>query len=576
MAQQQKTTSFFVEQINTLFYQRTLLCIWLAVVFFPLFSVLDYVYCREFFSRFLIYRLAYVVVLLSFINILKQEQFKRFAPLLLYVGMLLGVLVLSVMTVHLGGFSSGYYVGILLIIIGTLAALPVTAINAILYGSSMYGLYMITVLLGRGIPDQIQTDYALGNTFFFLTAIGIAAIQCYDDLGTFHKQLRAMDNIQKSRAKLVTDTDRLEETIQQRLDELQESKLKYQDLYDNIMDMVVLVDREGFIHQFNSNCAATFNLDKDNIAAKNIKDLLGNGRDQSDWFGEIAEQLSRDIPVQGLQVNHIDGSARPLEIELNASKLEMEHTMYFQLVLRDISETKSIERNLIEEEERLAKSRQATIFGLARLAECRDDDTGQHLFHMRGYTRILTEELARSPEYGPEISEQFIEEIGLSSVLHDIGKVGIPDAILLKPGKLTRDEFAQMKRHTIFGANILEVANQFQESSSFLQLGQQIARSHHERWDGEGYPDGLQATQIPLAARIIALADVYDALTSKRVYKMPFSHEESRAIIISESGGQFDPHVVNAFLRRENDFKETRIQQLLGTRHGEGTTWEAA
>jgi len=561
--QQQQLPYFLLEQTRQLFYQRTILCLWLAVVFFPLFSILDYVYCREYLARFLIYRLAYVVTLLAFINVLKQEPFKKFAPILIYAAMLLGGFAISLMTVHLGGFSSGYYVGILLMIVGTLSALPLTATTAFFYGLSMYAVYLVTVLSGTGIPNQVQADHAVNNSFFFLTVVGIAAAQCYDDLLTLNKQLRATESIYNIRTKLAAYTDGLEETVQQRLEELQETELKYQDLYNNIMDMVVLVNTKGFILQFNSNCATSLDLQKEGSNRKNIRNLLGNGREQSDWFTQVILQLNDNVPVQGLQLNRIGDFEKPLEVELNASKVEIDHIPYFQLVLRDISDTKSIERELLDAERRVANSRQAAIFGLARLAECRDDDTGQHLFRIRAYTRILTEELALSPEYGSAITEQFIEEIGHSAILHDIGKVGIPDSILLKPGKLTKSEFEEMKQHTVFGANVLAAADQFKESSSFLQLGRQIARSHHERWDSHGYPDGLQGDQIPLAARIISLADVYDALTSSRVYKPPFSHEESRAIIVSESGRQFDPHVVSAFLRRENDFKETRMRQLL-------------
>ena len=133
----------------------------------------------------------------------------------------------------------------------------------------------------------------------------------------------------------------------------------------------------------------------------------------------------------------------------------------------------------------------------------------------------------------------------------------------MKPGKLTPDEFEEMKKHTILGADVLANADRRGANLNFLKLAREIARSHHERWDASGYPDGLHGQEIPFAARIIALADVYDALTSSRVYKPPFSHEEARAIILAESGRQFDPDMVQAFLQREKDFKETRMRHLL-------------
>ncbi|SHO49237.1 HD-GYP domain-containing protein [Desulfopila aestuarii] len=560
---QQLSSPYIFEETRLLFYQRTLICLWLAVVFFPLFSILDYAYCNEYFSRFLLYRLIYVIILLAFINLLKQQTFKKLAPYLMYLAMVLGSLVISKMAVELGGFSSGYYVGILLMIAGALFVLPLSAATALFYGLSMYGVYLATVLTTLGLPEQNQIHFAVSNSFFFLSLVGIVATQSYDDLHTLHNQLRAKENIRKIHYKLSAYTDGLEETIQQRLIELQETDLKYQDLYNNIMDMVVLVDDEGIIHQFNNNCRTLLGIAEKELEGKNIRQLLRHEREKTDWLTHIILQLRGNLPLRSIQLNLVNILGEPLEVELSASRIEINHAPYFQLILRDISIQKSIERKLLDAERLIGTSRQAAIFGLARLAECRDDETGQHLSRIRSYTRILTEELASSHEYGPLIDDRFIDEIGYSAVLHDIGKVGIPDSILMKPGKLTEVEFELMKQHTIFGANVLAAADHGKENSSFLQLGRDIARSHHERWDSRGYPDGLPGDEIPLAARIISLADVYDALTSNRVYKPPFSHEESRAIIVRESGRQFDPHVVNAFLRRENDFKETRMRLLL-------------
>jgi len=560
---QQLSSPYIFEETRLLFYQRTLICLWLGVVFFPLFSILDYAYCPEFFNRFLLYRLLYVIILFAFINLLKHHACRKIAPYLMYLAMMLGALVISKMAAELGGFSSGYYVGILLMIAGALFVLPLSADAVLFYGLSMYGVYLTTMLASPGAPDIDQTRHAISNSFFFFSLIGITATQSYDDLRIIHKQLRAKESIHRIHNKLSTYTDGLEETIQQRLMELQETELKYQDLYDNIMDMVVLVDSEGIIHQFNNNCRPLLGIAEEELRGKNIRQLLRHEREKTDWLTHVTLQLHTSLPLRGLQLNLVNSLGEPLEVELSASRVEIDNIPFFQLILRDISIAKSIERKLLDAQRLIGTSRQAAIFGLARLAECRDDDTGQHLSRIRSYTRILTEELANSPEYGPLIDERFIDEIGYSAVLHDIGKVGIPDAILMKPGKLTENEFELMKQHTIFGANVLGAAVHGTEHSSFLQLGREIARSHHERWDSRGYPDGLPGNEIPLAARIIALADVYDALTSNRVYKPPFSHEESRAIIVRESGRQFDPHVVNSFLRREEDFKETRMRLLL-------------
>lgn len=564
MSSLQKTHQVFIdEETRMLFYQRTLICLWLAVVFFPLFSLLDYVYRRDLFTTFLLYRLLYVIVLFMFINLLKLPSIKKFAPLLMYAAMVLGGFVISLMTVHQGGFESGYYVGILLMIAGALSVLPLTTSQALLYGLSMYAVYVLTVILGNGVPDSAQLISAASNSFFFLTIVGIAAIQSFDDLRTLRRQLRAKLSIRDIGAELAAFTDGLEAIVQQRLTQLQETDLRYRDLYNSITDMVVLIDADGAIRECNSNWTDATGLATADLQRIDIRTFLRHEREKTDWLGHVQLHLAGDDLVRGMQLTLTDKSGRSLEVELSASKVAIDGVIYYQLILRDISATKSIERKLLDAERLIGASRQAAIFGLARLAECRDDETGAHLSRIRSYTRILAEEMAQSQDYAPILTEEFIEEIGHSAVLHDIGKVGIPDFILQKPGRLTADEYEVMKQHTVFGAHVLAAAGSDRENPSFLQLGSEIARSHHERWDSRGYPDGLPGSEIPLAARIISLADVYDALTSSRVYKPPFSHEESRSIIVEESGRQFDPNVVNAFLRREEEFRETRMRLLL-------------
>ncbi|MBR1753705.1 HD domain-containing protein [bacterium] len=199
-----------------------------------------------------------------------------------------------------------------------------------------------------------------------------------------------------------------------------------------------------------------------------------------------------------------------------------------------------------------------TIFSLAKLAQSRDDDTGEHLTRVQNYCRILSEELAKNSPYSQLIDNDFITDIVNASTLHDIGKVGISDLILLKNAKLTEDEYEVMKTHTIIGAQTLEDVHSKFGDNSFIRMGKIIARSHHERWDGKGYPDGLSGEHIPLPARIMAIADVYDALSTKRVYKDAFPQEKCVQIIKEGRGTQFDPYIVDAFLRVADKFDDVR------------------
>ncbi len=199
-------------------------------------------------------------------------------------------------------------------------------------------------------------------------------------------------------------------------------------------------------------------------------------------------------------------------------------------------------------------SREITIFALAKLADSRDRETGEHLERMREYSRVLARHLATLDKYRDIIDGEFISAIYRTSPLHDIGKVGIPDRILCKPGRLTAEEFDVMKTHTTIGADTLDAALRQHPEARFLQLARDIALTHHERYDGTGYPHGLAGEQIPLCGRIVALADVYDALTSERVYKPAYTHEEARAIIVEERGRHFDPDLVDAFIAHQGYF----------------------
>jgi response regulator RpfG family c-di-GMP phosphodiesterase len=213
---------------------------------------------------------------------------------------------------------------------------------------------------------------------------------------------------------------------------------------------------------------------------------------------------------------------------------------------------------LREKNEQLAATRDVAVYTLAKVAESRDLGTGRHLERICAYSMILANEMRRDPKFCGVIDQEFLTNLRQSSPLHDIGKVSISDNILLKPGRLTPDEYREMKNHATIGGEILKDVVAHRNEATFLKMATVVARYHHERYDGSGYPEGLQGKDIPLAARIVALADVYDALTSERPYKPAYSPEQARHTITAQSGLQFDPDVVAAFLRRFDDFVAAR------------------
>lgn len=202
----------------------------------------------------------------------------------------------------------------------------------------------------------------------------------------------------------------------------------------------------------------------------------------------------------------------------------------------------------------------AIITALAKLSEYRDPETGAHLLRLKKYSTLICEALAQTDSYRDIITPAFTQDLVRSSPLHDIGKVGIPDAILKKPGRLTPEEFEIMKMHASIGGDTLRSVFEQYPSQGFIKCGMEIAYGHHEKWDGSGYPLGIQADAIPLAARILALVDVYDALTTQRVYKPAFPREKAVSIIVEGKGSHFDPDLVDAFLAKEADFHRIAVE----------------
>ncbi|MBU0617539.1 MAG: HD domain-containing protein, partial [Planctomycetes bacterium] len=216
--------------------------------------------------------------------------------------------------------------------------------------------------------------------------------------------------------------------------------------------------------------------------------------------------------------------------------------------------------DILRQTQMLIRTRDALVFALAKLAGFRDDETGQHLERISAYSVQLASALRHHPKYSQQVTPAFVRLIGLGSILHDIGKVGIEDSILRKPGKFTHEERQRMQLHTSIAGDCLGEIAQSLGSSNFLEMAREVALAHHEHWDGTGYPNGLEGDAIPLSARIVAIADVYDALATRRVYKDVVSHEQCVAIIRDAAGSQFDPDLVDIWLTIEEEFRKIASQ----------------
>jgi putative two-component system response regulator len=297
-----------------------------------------------------------------------------------------------------------------------------------------------------------------------------------------------------------------------------------------------------------------------------------SGVDVCRWFKQDARLCSipvifvsglegTDDKVEAFRVGGVDYVSKPFQDEEVLARIRT-HLRLSRLHVELLSHTQQLEQRIAEQVKVVTASQLATIFALAKLAEARDDDTGQHIERVQTFSRVLAEQMREVRLHTAQLTTAFIDNLCETASLHDIGKVGIPDAILLKPGKLTTEEFAEMKKHCALGADTLAAVLRRHPDNQFLRMGVDVARSHHEKWDGSGYPDGLKGAAIPLAARIVALADFYDALTSKRCYRPASSHGETAKMIQEARGTHFDPDVVTAFSTLDSQFRRIRYEML--------------
>ncbi|WP_415892068.1 two-component system response regulator [Neptuniibacter sp. PT8_73] len=265
-----------------------------------------------------------------------------------------------------------------------------------------------------------------------------------------------------------------------------------------------------------------------------------------------AKTESRD-ETKGLALGAVDYLTKPVNPEILMARVSNHLQLKAQKdFLADKNEF--LEKEVRRRTQEVTMVQDVTILILASLAETRDSDTGNHIRRTQFYIRALAEKLRFLPKYSELLTDAYIDVLFKSAPLHDIGKVGIPDHILLKPGPFEPEEFEIMKSHTTLGKEAIEHAEaQLGVEVDFLKVAKEIAYSHQEKWDGSGYPEALKGEEIPLSARLMAIADVYDALISKRVYKNAMSHEQAVAIIEEGRGNHFDPEIVDCFIEIQDD-----------------------
>ncbi|MBW1785769.1 MAG: response regulator [Deltaproteobacteria bacterium] len=296
-----------------------------------------------------------------------------------------------------------------------------------------------------------------------------------------------------------------------------------------------------------------------------LLDIMMPGMDGHEVCKRLKDnEKTSDIPVvfitalseeedeaKGLALGAVDYITKPINPELVKARVRN------HLELKGYRD--NLEKLVRERTREVMLTQAVMIESLATLAEYRDPETGGHIKRTQNYVKALAKHLKDHPRFRNELNDETIELLYISAPLHDIGKVGVQDHILMKPGKLTDEEFEIMKKHTKFGHDAIYITEQKLGKSSFLRFAREIASTHQEKWDGSGYPEGLKGDEIPISGRLMALADVYDALISKRVYKPPFPHEKAVEIIMEGKETHFDPDIVDAFIALESTFRNIAL-----------------
>lgn len=355
----------------------------------------------------------------------------------------------------------------------------------------------------------------------------------------------------------------------QDITQFKESQIRlrlYEEAIHSSPSSVVITDDKGSIVFVNEMFTKITGYSYEEAIGQNPR-ILNSGYHDKAYFNNFwSTLLSGKVFTGEIKNKKKDGTLFWESTRIAPVFNEDHEITHYVAIKDDITKQKELQENLLtqknvlenlvsEKNKEIYNSQVSMSIALAKLSESRDSNTGEHIERVQALCHYLTFELSRVYPFSEVIDKKFLDTIYYASILHDIGKVGIPDEILHKPGKLTKDEFEIMKRHTVIGANTLEEMAIFNSENDIIKMGIEIAKYHHERYDGSGYNEGLKGDEIPLSARIMAIVDVYDALRSVRPYKRAFSHDETVYIITKESEGHFDPRILNLFSQIHMNFE---------------------
>jgi len=546
----------FQQESRYLHHQRVIVILLAGIAVLLLFILLDSIVAPTFFAEFLGYRVlaAGVCSLLLLANYFDRSY--RWPGLIGFSGYL-AVGITIVLTIYRQDVATTpYYVGLIvaMTIYSTLA--PLTVIQTLASGFVLISLYrLVIVFMSPADPSQ-QLDL-FSHLFFMICFVFIAATQSWTDINARKREHLLRISEQEATKALKNQASNLEQEVKRRTEAQKAVEKHFQALFEAIADDVVLLSPEGTILQ--ANCSFLEHFIPGQLQPGPLFSDLVPPEERQTLHAALSTLLATGTPVSNyrLTLNTIHGT--PLKTEINGVLMQRKgKVLGVQLVIRDISERNRLEEQLIASLRRVRYTENATILALAKLSEYRDITPGRHLERIREYCKTLATALHQHHRYAAIITPAYIQNLYQGCILHDIGKVAVSNVILEKTGPLTVLEEEALRNHTLSGGDIIKAMEQETQGSGFLSLAKNIAYFHHERWDGSGYPYGLQGNEIPLEARIMALADAYEETTAALVHEQRSTHQQAVDMIVKNAGRRFDPRLVETFISVQEDFDQIR------------------
>ncbi|MGD9817523.1 MAG: response regulator [Desulfomonilaceae bacterium] len=407
----------------------------------------------------------------------------------------------------------------------------------------------VIMITGHGEVDNAIKALRLGAYDFLLKPINTEILISTLEKANEHCRLKRLED---------EYTHRLEAQVASRTRELARTNDFLRGILDSSTGVSIVVsDLEENVIFWNSGAENILGYHSGEMIGQSILKLYPKGVQLSDIRKKFMDKMQDGSGSLQELVTQVSKEGNEVILSMAISPMhDTKGKLQGILALgQDVTERVHLHEQLVESYQRIRNIQGASIFALAKLAEARDGETGSHLKRLQAYCECLCRRLSMKTKYSGQLYEDYILDLVQCSVLHDIGKLVIPDSILFHPGRFTENDFEIMKQHALFGGKALEeAAIEAGEGQSYLTVGSEVCYYHHEKWDGSGYPFGLKGNHIPLSARIVAVCDVYDALTTERRYKPAYTHEEASSFVEKESGRHFDPDIIQTFTEIKAEF----------------------